>query len=122
DKASGGVDCNTKASSRLSFRVRGDGGVYTFRVDGFGVTTGPYTLTVEVDPLIITWFEPGDDRINRQAYATSSIYCDAENSRVIICRIGANGRGAEALSVPYADLPDTPTGANVLIAQNGDVA
>lgn len=60
--------------------------------------------------IIVTWFEPGDDRINRQAYASAAVYCDTDNSRVAIYGIDADGVGFPAIFVPYADLPDTPSG------------
>lgn len=117
-----GVECDAFDSSRIRFTAP-EAGDYIFRADGFGSATGPYTLH------IISragggdeWFEPGDDRINRQAYATASIYCDVDNSRVLILGIDATGHGTEVLSVPYADLPATPTGSNLLIAQNANIA
>ena len=72
----------------------------------------------------ITWFEPGDDRINRQAYASVAIYCNAANGQLEIYAIDAEGNGSLALAVPYADLPATPDAAtgNVGIAQAGNIA
>ena len=122
DDSPDGVDCNAFDSARLRFRVE-EGGEYTFRVDGFGSSTGPYSLRIRAsqDGGSDQWFEPGDDRINRQAYATASIYCDADNSRVLVLGISPTVIGNELLSVPYASLPATPTDSNVLIAQNGNV-
>ena len=37
------------------------------------------------------FFEPGDDRINRQAYAYAAVYCDDENQRVGVYGIYQNG-------------------------------
>jgi hypothetical protein len=79
-----------------------------------------------------TWFEPGDDRINRQAYAYASVYCDADNERVGIYGIhslGAgdpdrnDGMGYPAIFVPYTELPGTPTSleGNLLIASYGNI-
>jgi hypothetical protein len=79
----------------------------------------------------VTWFEPGDNRINRQANAYAAIYCDDANQRVTIYGIhspGAQDLGADnpqqgsgfpALFVSYADLPAIPTAAqgNQLIDQ-----
>lgn len=76
------------------------------------------------------WFEPGDDRINRQAYAYASVYCDADNQRVGIYGIhstGAgdpdrnDGMGFPAIFIPYAELPPTPTDSNVQIASYGNI-
>lgn len=121
DDSDSGVDCNAFDSSRLRFEAP-DAGDYTFRADGFGSATGPYTLRILVNPSSNPqWFDPGDDRINRQAYATASIYCDADNSRVLVLGISPTVIGNELLSVPYADLPPTPTDSNVVIAQNGNV-
>lgn len=65
-------------------------------------------------------FEPGDGRINLQAYAPAAVYCDAANSRVAIYGIDDAGHGYEAIFVAYADLPDTPA-SNQLIAQFEDI-
>jgi len=122
DDSADGVDCNAFDSSRIRFTVPADGD-YTFRADGFGSSTGPYTLRIDVNGVGgEQWFEPGDDRINRQAYATASIYCDADNSRVLVLGISPTVIGNELLSVPYAELPAAPTDSNVLIAQNGNVS
>lgn len=47
-----GVDCNAFDSSRIRFtpQVTGD---HTFRVDGFGSSTGPYTLRIVAGPSIL---------------------------------------------------------------------
>lgn len=72
------------------------------------------------------WFEPGDDRINRQAYAYASVYCDADNERVGIYGIHSpgvgdpdrnDGSGFPAIFVPYAELPPVPADQNVLISE-----
>lgn len=75
-----------------------------------------------------TWFEPGDDRINRQAYAYASVYCQADEQRVGIYGIHSTGAGEfndgsgfPAIFVPYAELPPTPTDGNVLIAQYANI-
>jgi hypothetical protein len=78
-----------------------------------------------------TWFEPGDDRINRQAYAYASVYCQDAEQRVAIYGIhsagvgdpGRNdGSGFPAIFVPYAELPPVPTDGNVLIAEYANIA
>jgi hypothetical protein len=121
-----GVDCDAFDSSRIAFNTSGDADNYTFRVDGFGSSTGPYTLTITITDRDypegeVSFFEPGDDRINRQAYAQAAVYCDAANSRVLILGIDAGGDGSELLSVPYGDLPAKPTGQHVQIEQAGNV-
>lgn len=45
DDDTAGVDCDNFDSARATFYAPVDGD-YTFRVDGFGTSTGPYTLTV----------------------------------------------------------------------------
>lgn len=67
-----GVDCDAFDSSRLSFiaPVAGD---YTFRADGFGSSTGPYTLQIHTgggNPMLT------DGRINGQQAAPVILYCD----------------------------------------------
>lgn len=47
-----GVDCDAFDSSRVIFFAPVDGD-YVFRVDGFGSSTGPYTLTVGQTPSIL---------------------------------------------------------------------
>lgn len=59
-------------------------------------------------------FEPGDNRINVQAYASAAIYCDDANQRVAIYGIDGAGVGFPAIFTPYASLPATPA-ENVLI-------
>lgn len=44
-----GVDCNAFDSSRIFFTAPVTG-TYTFRADGFGSSTGPYTLTISDTP------------------------------------------------------------------------
>ena len=47
--AVGGFDCNAFKSSRLIFRAP-QSGTFTFRADGFGSATGPYTLSINSVP------------------------------------------------------------------------
>ncbi len=66
-----GVECNAFDSSRVRFSTP-VAGTYTFRADGFGSSTGPYTLTVGADsgnPFT-------DGRINPQQAAPYALYCD----------------------------------------------
>lgn len=44
-----GVDCDAFDSSRIIAQAP-QSGTFTFRVDGFGSSTGPYTLTVNTTP------------------------------------------------------------------------
>lgn len=78
-----------------------------------------------------TWFEPGDDRINRQAYAYASVYCQDDNQRVAIYGIHSmgvgdpdrnDGSGFPAIFVPYEALPPVPTDGNVLISEYRGIA
>lgn len=69
------------------------------------------------------YFDPGDDRINRQAYANVAVYCDAANSRVAIYGIDQAGNGYPALFINEADLPPTPTEeqGHLLVAESGNI-
>lgn len=93
----------------------------TFDVMGMphteSLTTNACTANVE------SWFEPGDARINRQAYAGAAVYCDAAESRVSIYNIqpgepGEEARGFPALFVAYDQLPPVPSAeaGHILIA------
>lgn len=67
-----GVDCDAFDSSRVMFSapVTGD---YIFRADGFGSSTGPYTLEIHTgggNPML------ADGRINGQQAAPVILYCD----------------------------------------------
>lgn len=67
-----GVDCDAFDSSRVSF-VTPVTGEYTFRVDGFGTSTGPYTLSIQAgggNPML------ADGRINGQQAAPVILYCN----------------------------------------------
>jgi hypothetical protein len=83
-----------------------------------GSCEGLPTITPPTD-----YFDPGDDRINRQAYANVSVYCDAANSRVAIYGIDPDGNGYPALFVNEADLPPTPSEeqGHLLIAEAGSI-
>lgn len=72
-----GVDCDAFDSSRVIFTVPANG-TYIFRADGFGSSTGPYTLTISSTPRAA--FNPGDDRINPEAHAPVAIYCRSGGS------------------------------------------
>lgn len=64
-----GVDCNAFDSSRLQFTAPVTG-AYTFRADGFGSATGPYSLVIR------TGVGFSDGRINPQDDAPIVLYCD----------------------------------------------
>ena len=44
-----GVDCDAFDSARIIARAP-QSGTFTFRADGFGSATGPYTLTIDTEP------------------------------------------------------------------------
>lgn len=100
-------------------------GTFSGRISGPGdVMLGLYQPPVQngapAAPEVFRGFEPGDGRLNLQAYAPAAVYCDAANSRVAIYGIDDAGHGYEAIFVPYADLPDIPV-SNQLIAQFEDI-
>jgi hypothetical protein len=109
------------------YEPQADGTVVYIGAEGAGNNTGTsidYNVRCSESGTIvenITWFEPGDDRINRQAYAYASVYCDAANDRVGIYGIQSDGSGVPAIFVPYAELPPTPTDSHVLIGQHQDI-
>lgn len=72
-----GVDCNAFDSSRVRFATS-VAGVYTFRADGFGSSTGPYSLNIIIDDA-----NPfTDGRINPQQAAPVVLYCDTTETVV----------------------------------------
>lgn len=66
-----GVDCDAFDSSRVIFTapVTGD---YIFRADGFGSSTGPYSLVIRTG---FSGFHSGDARINQDAWAPVAVFC-----------------------------------------------
>jgi len=67
-----GVDCDAFDSSRVTFTAL-VAGEYTFRADGCGSSTGPYSLTIRTgggNPML------ADGRINGQQAAPVILYCD----------------------------------------------
>jgi hypothetical protein len=129
DDDSGRTFCGGHWSSALSF-IAPATGEYTAIARDYSDGVGSYKLCIKVsdsgDQCFGTngtkWFEPGDDRINRQAYAAAAIYCDAENSQLVVYGIDAKGNGQQTIVVPYADLPETPADSNALITQQGGVS
>lgn len=69
-----GVDCDAFDSSRIFFTVFHSGD-YIFQVNGFGSSTGPYTLTVNVTPRDNS-NQFTDGRINPHNHAPVVVYCD----------------------------------------------
>lgn len=67
------------------------------------------------------WFEPGDDRINRQAYAPIAVYCTDASLKVYA--INGDGDGVSVMDVAYSTLPSVPTAesGNTLIETAGSV-
>ena len=64
------------------------------------------------------FFDPGDDRINRQAYAPIAIYC--AETRLEILSIDADGNGTPAIILDFASMPATPTDENLLVETTGN--
>jgi serralysin len=93
--------CGSFRSSLLTY-VFTEAGDYTFHVDGFGSSTGPYTLNINANPGAGAPFIPNDDRINPHAFAPVAVYCRAEGT-VEIWNIDADGEGTPLLSVAAAD-------------------
>ncbi|MBC7815096.1 MAG: hypothetical protein H7175_28320 [Burkholderiales bacterium] len=100
-----------------------------FYVDGPGddFPTDPVPCDESSDSDHAQFFEPGDDRINRQAYAYAAVYCDEENQRVGVYGIYGSGdfagSGFPAIFVPYSELPPVPSPeeGNILIGQFGNI-
>lgn len=101
-----GVDCNAFDSSRVRFATP-TAGTYTFRADGFGSSTGPYSLRISIDdsnPFT-------DGRINPQQAAPVILYCDGTETVVFtisgeeIFRVenGESGSGGGAQINPLSD-------------------
>lgn len=71
-----------------------------------------------------SWFDPGDARINRQAYAGAVVYCDADEKRVGIYGVNQdNAQGFPAIFIPYDQLPPVPPAeaGHTLIASYGNI-
>jgi hypothetical protein len=117
DDDPGGVDCDAFDSSRVTF-LTPSSATYVFRADGFGSSTGPYTLHISASPA--GGFNPGDDRINVEAQAAFAIYCRGQ--QIEIWDIGTDGVGTRVMSVPFAQITDalvraTSSGVNTLITE-----
>jgi hypothetical protein len=96
----GGIKaCDAFRSSRIVFAFA-ESGTYTWKVDGFGSSTGAYTLRI-VDG--VDGFAPSDDRINPHAFAPVAVYCRDEGA-VEVWNIDAEGQGTPLFSVSGADV------------------
>ena len=115
--------CGSFYASELTHRASRTG-EYSVDARAYSSGVGPYTLFIDISkhPGQSRWFDPGDDRINRQAYASAAVYCDADHSQLVVYSIDAKGNGQQTIVVPYAELPAAPTGANVLVTQQGGVS
>jgi hypothetical protein len=102
-----GVDCNAFDSSRVIFTAPTTA-TYIFRADGFGSSTGPYTLSIS-GTLSTVGFNPGDDRINPEAHAPVAIYC--RDGGVEVWRIVSATTGELSFSVGAADITAGENGA-----------
>jgi hypothetical protein len=89
-----GVDCNAFDSSRVRFSVPATMAV-TFRADGFGSSTGPYTLTISQGPLFGVF---PDGRINQDAHAPVAIYCRSGGVEVWVIVSATTGEFAFSAS------------------------
>jgi len=95
----GGIKhCDAFWSSRIVYTFS-ESGTYTWHVDGFGSSTGPYTLRIQDG---VAGFVPSDDRINPHAFAPVAVYCRAAGT-VDVWNIDAAGHGTPLLSVAAAD-------------------
>lgn len=107
-------------SIRINLNQRYPAGTQIYLTIDSSSLLSPYESSPEpCQEIPQAWFDPGDDRINRQAYARAAVYCDDANSRVAIYGVDEEGEGFPAIFVPYADLPATPAEADghTLIAQ-----
>jgi len=95
----GGIKhCNAFWSSRIVYTFS-ESGTYYWHVDGFGSSSGPYTLRIQDS---VVGFVPSDDRINPHAFAPVAVYCRAAGT-VDVWNIDAAGQGTPLLSVAAAD-------------------
>lgn len=93
-----GVNCNAFQSSRITFGAPVTG-TYTFRADGFGSATGPYTLRISTtngSPLAL------DGRINPEPAAPVVVYCQ--------------GTGVHLFSPTGTDLGSVEAGGTLSVA------
>jgi hypothetical protein len=105
-----GVDCNAFDSSRVIFTTTFSAD-YVFRADGFGSSTGPYTLTITTTSLAVAGaaFNPGDDRINVEAHAPVAIYC--RSGGVEVWTISSSAIGAFLFGASAADVSASAPGS-----------
>ena len=114
----GGIKpCNAFRSSRITYSFS-EAGTYTFQVDGFGSSTGPYTLRVTDS---IAGFVPSDDRINPHAFAPVAVYC-RDAGEVLVWNIDAGGHGSPLFSVSGADVTAGANGSALGGAGNASLS
>lgn len=101
-----GVDCNAFDSSRIIFSVPATLTV-TFRADGFGSSTGPYTLTISQTGLLFGAFSDG--RINQEAHAPVAIYCRSGGAVEVWAIVSAT-TGVHAFTASGADISAAAAG------------
>jgi hypothetical protein len=121
-----GVDCNAFDSSRVIFTTPTTA-TYIFRADGFGSSTGPYTLTINTSPVpppptVVPpapppsaagpAFDPGDDRVNPEAHAPVAIYCTSNNSVEVWAVVSAE-RGELAFTASAASISAAAAGSEI---------
>jgi hypothetical protein len=103
----GGIKpCNAFRSSRIVFTIP-ETGTYTWQVDGFGSSTGTYTLSIADG---VAGFVPSDDRINPHAFAPVAVYCRDAGS-VEVWNIDSAGQGTVLFNVSGADVTAGANGA-----------
>lgn len=122
------LTANTQYTMVISSFGQNKSGTFSGTISGPGdVMLGLYQPPAQdgapTAPEVFRGFEPGDGRINLQAYAPAAVYCDAANSRVAIYGIDEAGSGYPALFVNEADLPPTPTEeqGHLLVAESGNI-
>lgn len=103
-----GVNCDQFQSSRVRFSAP-VAGEYVFRVDGFGTSTGPYTLTIIESGPVFGVFPDG--RINNDAHAPVVIYCRDGGVEVWV-----------VVSATTGELAFSATAAEISAAAAGNVA
>lgn len=103
----------------IRFTVTDDAFVQGVYVEAFNPETGWWDTTrCEGGGSGNAFFDPGDDRINRQAYAPIAIYC--AETRLEILQIDADGNGTPAIMLDFASMPATPTDENILVESVGN--
>ncbi len=115
DDSPDGVDCNAFDSSFLSFTAPVTG-TYTFRADGFGNQTGPYTLTIVTTMPLSAEHPFTDGRLNPHQQATAVVYC--HENRSDIYAVNSASEGVFAFSVSAEEVASA-TGGDVIANGSG---